>query len=257
MRAMVLKMLLLIVVLYAGACYYLYSTQEKKVFNRKYVEHIEPKIAKKIEFKTSDGKILDGAFTENGKNLPLVLYFGGNASNVITFLDDIATKIKDFNFIGFNYPGYGKSEGNPTQKNVLKYADEIYKKYQPDIVAGRSLGTTVAVYVASKNKAKKLLLITPIDSILNVAKAKYPYLPISMLLKEKFQADVWAKDLEAKVAIILVENENIVPKESVDNILKSIKNIVYKSTIKDVNHINLYSSKETIGKIKRALEKLQ
>ena len=256
MKAMVLKMLFLILALYIGASYYLYSTQKDKIFNRKYVQKITPKVAKKVEFKTSDGTVLEGAFVKNGNNLPLVLYFGGNGSNVISFLDDTATKIKDFNFIGFNYPGYGNSQGEPSQEKVIKYADEIYKKYKPDIVAGRSLGTAVAINVAATNRAKKVLLITPIDSILNIAKAKYPYLPVSMLLKEKFQADIWAKDLDAKVAVILVEDENIVPKKSVENILKSLKNVVYKTTIKGANHIDIYS-KDVAKELEKALKALQ
>jgi len=241
MKAMVLKMLFLILVLYIGASYYLYSTQTQKVFNKSRVKKIEPKIAKKIEFKTSDGTVLEGAFVKNGENLPLVLYFGGNGSNVINFLDDLASKIEGYNFIAFNYPGYANSQGSPNQEIVLKYANEIYKKYNPDIIAGRSLGSAVAINVAAKNQAKKLLLITPIDSILNIAKAKYPYLPVSILLKEKFQADIWAKDLNAKIAVILVENENIVPKKSVQNILSSLNNIVFKTTIKGANHLDIYS----------------
>jgi len=258
MKTMVFKMLFLILALYIGASYYLYSTQEDKVFNRKNVQKVEPKVAKKIEFKTSDGTILEGALVKNGTNLPLVLYFGGNGSNVINFLDNTAVKIKDFNFIGFNYPDYGNSQGKPTQDVVLKYANEIYKKYNPDIVAGRSLGTAVAINVAYKNRAKKLLLITPIDSILNIAKAKYPFLPVSLLLKEKFQADIWAKELkDTKVAVILVENENIVPKKSIENILSSLKNIVYKTTIKDANHMNIYSKENIADELEKALKALK
>jgi hypothetical protein len=257
MKTMVLKMLFLIVVLYIGACYFLYSTQVDKVFNKKHVETITPTKAKLIKFKTSDNTTLEGAFVNNGDNLPLVLYFSGNASNVIGFLDDTATKIKDYNFVGFNYPGYANSQGSPSQERVLKYANEIYAKYKPQIVAGRSIGTAVAINVAAKNSATKLLLITPIDSILNIAKSRYPYLPVSMLLKHKFQADIWAKNLKAKTSVILVEDENIVPKKSLDNILNILKDkIVFKTTLKELNHINIYS-KDISKSIKEALDALK
>jgi hypothetical protein len=256
MKNIVLRMLLLIIALYVGASYYLYSTQNEKVFNRKSLKSITPVNAKLIEFKTNDGLVLEGAFIKHGDNLPLVLYFGGNNGNVVGFLDEVASKIDNYNFVAFNYPGYANSQGKPSEQNVLKYANEIYAKYKPDIVAGRSLGTAVAIDVASKNSAPKLLLITPIDSILNIAKSRYPFLPISMLLKDKFQADIWAKNLKAKVAVVLVENENIVPKKSMDNILGVLgKRVIFKTTIKGANHIDIYSH-NIADTIKNALDSL-
>ncbi|NPA27493.1 MAG: alpha/beta hydrolase [Epsilonproteobacteria bacterium] len=255
MKSIVLKMFLLIIGLYIVISYYLYATQEQKIFNSKRVEKIEPKIAKKIEFKSSDGVVLEGGLVENKKGAPLVLYFGGNGSNVIWFLDMVASKIKDFNFIAFNYPGYGNSLGKPSEETILKYAQEIYKKYNPSIVVGRSLGSAVAIYVASKNPVKGLVLITPIDSIVNIAKARYPFLLVDYLVKHKFEANRWAKDIKAKVAVILVENENIVPKKSIENILNELKDkIVYKATIKEANHIDIYSYEQTIKELEKALK---
>jgi len=255
MKSMVLKMFFLILALYVGSCYYLYSTQADKIFNRAKVEPIVPKIVKVIKFKTSDNSVLEGAYVQNGKDLPLVLYFGGNASNVMGFLDDMATKIKGYNFVGFNYPGYANSQGVPSQESVLKYANEIYAKYKPAIIAGRSLGSAVAINIASQNNPKGIVLITPIDSILNIAKARYSLLPVSMLLKDKFQADIWAKSLKCKKAVILVEDENIVPEQNVKNILKALGKIDYKTTIKGVNHINMYS-KDISNELKTALDSI-
>ena len=151
--------LLVGIVIYFGAVIYLYVTQESKIFNRKWAKESVPKVAKKISFKTSDGIILEGAVTKNNENSPLVLYFSGNANNVIEFLDNIAPKIRGFNFIGFNYPGYAGSEGKPCEKCILKYSLEIFDKYKPDIIIGRSLGSAVAAYVASKRGIKNRLLI--------------------------------------------------------------------------------------------------
>jgi hypothetical protein len=97
-----LKFFLFFLFVYILACIYLYFIQENKIFNKKWAKPIEPKIAKKVYFRTSDGIKLEGAFTKKD-NLPLILYFSGNANNVIEFLDKIATKIKNYNFIGFNY----------------------------------------------------------------------------------------------------------------------------------------------------------
>ncbi len=257
MKNIVLRMLLFIILLYAGATYMLYSTQDSKIFVTSHLEKCNLTKAKEISFKTTDGITLKGAAITHSKNAPLVLYFGGNAENVECFVENVASKIPEYNFIAFNYPGYDKSQGKPTQERILKYALEIYKKYNPDIVIGRSLGSAVAIYVASKEPVKKLVLITPIDSILNIAKSKFPYLPISLLLKHKFEADKWIENVNANVALILVENENIVPKKNLENILSKIKNIKFKKEIKDVNHNNLYNSPKTIEVLKEAVDSLK
>jgi alpha/beta superfamily hydrolase len=254
MKFVVIKMLGLILFLYIGVNSYLYITQDEKIFNRKRVDKLEPKIAKRVEFNTTDGTILEGAFIENKKDAPLVLYFGGNANSVIPFLDNVASKIKDFNFIAFNYAGYGNSTGKPSEEVILKHSNEIYSRYKPEVVIGRSLGSTVAIYVASKNNPKGVVLITPFDSILNVAKAKYPFLLVEPILKHKFEANRWAKDLKSKVAVILVENENIIPQNSLDNILNILSDkIVYKKSVKGVDHINIYS-KDISKELKEAIE---
>ena len=63
-------LLLTLTTLYFGSIIYLYITQDNKIFNKKYAKPYTPKVAKKIYFKTSDGLKLEGAFTNNGDNLP-------------------------------------------------------------------------------------------------------------------------------------------------------------------------------------------
>jgi len=238
--------------LYFGAVIYLYATQDNKIFNRKWAKPYEPTIAKKITFKTSDGIVLEGAYIENGKNLPLVLYFSGNANNVIEFLEKTAPKIKNYNFIGFNYPGYAGSEGKPCEKCILKYALEVFDSYSPDIVMGRSLGSAVAAYVASKRNIKKLVLITPFDSIVNIAKSKYPFLPVEKLVKYKFNEAEWIKKTNVPVSILLVKNDDVIPQKSIDNLLNNIPDLHKKVVISGVKHGNIYEYKD----IEKVIEKL-
>jgi pimeloyl-ACP methyl ester carboxylesterase len=239
--------------IYILSCIYLYLIQDRKVFNKKWAKPIESKIAKKIYFTTSDGIKLEGAFTKNGDNLPLVLYFSGNANNVIEFLDKIAPKIKNFNFIGFNYPGYAGSEGKPCEECIEKYALEIYDKYKPDIIIGRSLGTAVASYVASKRKVKGIILITPFDSIENIAKKKYPIFPISLLLKYKFKEAEYISKTKATVVIIALKHDDIIPEKSLNNLIKHIKNLKKIIYIDGVKHGYIYEYPKIIEILKNAL----
>ncbi len=241
--------IILLLTVYIGINIYFYLTQEKKIFKSRYSKEFIPHKLKPIYFTTSDNVKLEGGYIKNGENLPLILYFSGNANNVLEFLEKTATKIKEFNFIAFNYPGYGKSQGTPSEKTILKYALEIANYYNPDIIVGRSLGSAIATYVASKTD-KKLVLITPFDSILNIAKSKYPFLPIKLLLKHKFKEFQWIKKVNQPVNILAVENDEIIPQKNLENLLKNIPNLNKLKIINNTSHAEIYKHPNIINILK-------
>lgn len=251
-----IKFLLFFFSVYVLICVYLYLIQDKKVFNKKWAKPIEPKIAEKISFTASDGICLEGAITKNGENLPLVLYFGGNANNVIEFLDKVATKIKNFNFLGFNYPGYAKSQGKPCERCIEKYALEIFDKYKPDYLIGRSLGTTVASFVASKRNVKGIVLITPFDSIENIAKSKYPIFPVSLLLKYKFNEAEFISKTNVPVAVIALKHDDVIPQNALKNLLKHVKNLKKVVFLDGVKHGFIYEHPKIVEVLKKSLNSL-
>ena len=222
---------------------YFYFTQDKKIFNRIWAVPVEVKNVKKVFFKTSQGCVLEGGYLKNVKNGKLVLYFGGNANNVFEFLDNIAPNLKRYNFISFNYPGYSNSECTPSEEGILKAAVEIYDKYKPDIIMGRSLGSAVAAYTAFKKNPEGVLLVTPFDSIAEIAKDKYPFLPVGILLKHKFEEYKWIGKYKGKVNVLLVEKDDIIPEKSIEKLLKSIPDL--QKTVKiNTSHSDVYKHKE-------------
>ncbi|WP_338388438.1 alpha/beta hydrolase [Caminibacter mediatlanticus] len=198
--------------------------------------------------------LLEGGYVENKKDAKVVLYFGGNSNNVLEFLENIATQIKDFNFIAFNYPGYGNSQGLPSEEKILKYSIEIFDKYKPQIIIGRSLGTAVASYAASKRDIEKLILITPFDSIENIAKSKYSFLPVKYILKHKFKEIDWIKKVKTHVYVILSEIENIVPKKSLKSILSNIPNLKNFYIIKNSTHGNILQNEDFVNILEKILK---
>lgn len=249
------KILIFIVTIYLLALAYLYFWQDKLIFLNRYANAYTPTVAKLIEFKTSDGLKLEGGYVEHKKGLPLVVYFGGNAANVLYFLDDIASKIKEYNFVSFNYPGYANSEGKPSEKEILKYALEITKKYKPKYIIGRSLGTAVASFVASKQELNSLLLITPFDSIEEVAQSKYPIFPIKLLLRHKFQELSWLQSTKAKeVNALFVKNDEVIPLKNIEHLKKSVK--FNKIEVIDATHNSIYEYKDILNKIKNLIKEI-
>jgi len=247
------KILLFIATIYMLALAYLYFWQDKLIFKNIYANSYMPQRAKLIEFTTSDGLKLEGGYLEHKKGLPLVLYFGGNAANVLYFLDDTASKIKGYNFIAFNYPGYANSEGKPSEEKILKYALEIAKKYKPQHIIGRSLGTAVASYVASKIEIDRLLLITPFDSIADVAQSKYPIFPIKLLVKHKFNELEWLKNSKAKqINAIFVKNDEVIPLKNIEQLKNSVK--FNKTLTIDSSHNYIYEDKNISRQIEALLK---
>ena len=77
---------------------------------------------------------------------------------------------------------------------------------------GRSLGSGVAVHLSAKRNVDKLILVTPFDSILNVAKNIYWMFPISMLLKDKYESWQKVADIDADSLLLVAEYDQVVPK---------------------------------------------
>ena len=102
----------------------------------------------------------------------LLLYFHGNADN----LQRWANYFEDFTSLGYDvmgidYPGYGKSDGRPTEQFIYESADSAFhwarEHYAIDsiVIYGRSLGCAPASYLNSKYESKLLLLETPFHSL--------------------------------------------------------------------------------------------
>lgn len=144
-----------------------------------------------------DGVTINGLYAPGKENKPAFLIFHGNAGN-ITHRDIF---LQGFNKLGcsvllVDYHGYGKSEGSPSEKNLyldgeasLKWLSEK-KQFKPAqiILFAKSLGSGVAIELATKNKFKGLILETPFSSIPSVARSHFPYncFPVEYMTIDKF-----------------------------------------------------------------------
>jgi pimeloyl-ACP methyl ester carboxylesterase len=145
-----------------------------------------------------------------------IIYFGGNAENVAQNIPLFKTVFAQTPVYLVNYRGYGGSSGSPTEQalfaDALAVFDYVHARHPEVSVIGRSLGSGVAVYLAAMRDVKKMVLVTPYDSIENVAKAVYPAFPISLLLKDKFASNRRIGGLKIPVLFILAENDDVVPR---------------------------------------------
>jgi fermentation-respiration switch protein FrsA (DUF1100 family) len=159
-----------------------------------------------IDFKTADGQTLNGWFAPAKDARITVLYFHGNAGNISHRLH----KVKFFhemgvNFFIFDYRGYGKSTGTPGEKGLYSDAQAAYdyvaSRNDVDnnkiVVYGKSLGGPVAADLCVNRKAAALILEGSFASVVLRAQQLYPFLPMRLLVVQKY-------DTMAKVKHLLI-----------------------------------------------------
>ncbi|WP_435625621.1 alpha/beta hydrolase [Flagellimonas sp.] len=146
-----------------------------------------------------------------------ILYFHGNAGDLSRW-GEIAIRFVDFNYdvIVMDYRGYGKSTGERSETKLLEDAQLFYEytgKIFPSekiVVYGRSLGASIATFVASKNKVGKLILETPFYNLTDVAEERFPLLPMKTILKYKLASNKYIQQVQAPIRIFHGTEDRVV-----------------------------------------------
>ncbi|MGA7392963.1 MAG: alpha/beta fold hydrolase [Terrimicrobiaceae bacterium] len=122
------------------------------------------------------------------------------------------------------YPGYGGRSGTSTEQSLVAAAvNAIDLIGQPVVLFGESLGTGVACAAASQRtgSVSGLLLLTPFDSLVSVARKHYPWAPVSLILRDRYDSSRVLQDLRLPLAIIVAEGDDIVPVDSATRLFES------------------------------------
>jgi hypothetical protein len=215
--------LLLIAALALGIPAWAWFSQESLLFFPQPVAstaHL-PARASPLEIIAADGTHLRG-WIVRGAGVPAatVMYFGGNAEEVSWTISD-ARWPRDWTIVGVNYRGYGTSEGKPGEPELtadaLAIYDAITKRDDVDphriVVFGRSLGTAIAAHLAARRLVAGAILVSPYDSMTAIGKLHYPWLPVSLLLRHRFDAVPDAKQNNMPMLAIVGGADSIIPPE--------------------------------------------
>jgi hypothetical protein len=149
-----------------------------------------------------------------------LLYFGGNGEDVNSSLGDLVAAFPDRSIYLMHYRGYGGSTGKPTEPalvaDALSLFDEVRAQHDDVVAVGRSLGSGVAIQLASQRPVSRLVLVTPYDSVLNVASSRFRYFPVRWLLLDKFESWRYAAAVTAPTLIIAAEDDESIPRASTE-----------------------------------------
>jgi pimeloyl-ACP methyl ester carboxylesterase len=149
-----------------------------------------------------------------------LIYFGGNAEDVAGNVEAFADAFPGHSLFLVNYRGYGGSSGRPTESGLRADALAVFdhvRQAHPDIaVVGRSLGSGVAVALASARPVDRLVLVTAYDSLVNVAREYFGWLPVGLLMKDRYDSAALARAVQAPVLIVVAAQDEIIPRSRSD-----------------------------------------
>lgn len=178
-----------------------------------------------VTFETADGLRLSGwFFTVSGSPPPItVLVFNGNGGNR-AHRGPLAAALRrqGLQVLLVDYRGYGENPGTPSKDGLAAdaRAARAYLAGRSDVdlsrlvYFGESLGTAVAVDLAADHPPAAMILRSPFTSVADVGQHHYPFLPVRLLLRDRFAPIDQIRRIQSPLLVIAGGQDRIVPVES-------------------------------------------
>ena len=240
----------IIICIYLVICALLYIFQDKVIFfPEKLSAEYEFRFARDFEEKyfqiDEDTKLNAIHFLAKNKK-GTILYFHGNAGSLDGW-GDVATEFVDLGYDVLlpDYREFGKSTGPFSEQALYDDARFLYdfllaeNEAQDIVIYGRSLGTGVAVDLASKVKAKQLILETPFGNFPQMAQERFKIFPVKSLLKYQFRNDLKIKKITCPIHIFHGTKDQVVPYSESQQLIRILEDESILTTLPNGGHNNL------------------
>lgn len=194
-----------------------------------------------------------------GKKKALI-YFGGSSESIELRMDILKKNFPDHTIYLMPYRGFGpnrlhKMEESGIKRDACRLYEYVSRVHSKVDLIGRSLGTGMAIHVASKYNVENVALITPYDSILEVARHRYMFIfPVGKLLHDKFESWRDASFVKSKLCVISAKTDYVTPIvrwQRLETFLTNVSGISH-CFIDNTNHTNIVESQETWNVIKES-----
>jgi uncharacterized protein len=192
--------------------------------------------AQEVELKAADGEYSLAWHIAPRGDRTVILYFHGNGGALRDRVERFGKLARDgFGLVALEYRGYGGNTGTPTEAGLVADAEAAYAyaaaRYpaRQIVLWGESLGSGVAVALATRKPVARVILEAPFTSAVAVAAAHYWYLPVGLLMKDQFRSDAVIGNVTAPVLILHGARDQVVPfimGERMFELTKSPKHIV-------------------------------
>jgi alpha-beta hydrolase superfamily lysophospholipase len=268
MKYLLLSVLAIVLVLYIIGCAFLYFKQEALLF---YPQKLPatyqfnfPQEHTEFPITAADGTRLSGLLFKAPVAKGLVFFLHGNGGSLAGWGDVAATYTRlGYDVFLLDYRGYGKSGGTITsQAQLLADVEAAYEQvkagYSEDaiVIAGYSLGTGPATWLASRHQPKLLLLHAPYYSLADMAArtvAVWPVLP-NWLLRYPLPTNAFIKQVQAPIILFHGDHDELIPYNSSVQLKALAKSSSQLITIKGAEHNGLIDTPQYQEAIRRILQ---
>jgi uncharacterized protein len=181
------------------------------------------RLVEAVKFQTEDGLTLQAWFVpaiSPDRDRPTVLFLPGNAGHR-AMRAPLASRLAErgISTLLVDYRGYGDNPGAPSEEGLARDARAALQYLQSHrgvdlsriVFFGESLGTGVAVRLASEHPPAALILRSPFTSLTNVGRHHYAFLPVRLLLRDAFRSDEKMAHLAVPLLVIAARHDTIVP----------------------------------------------
>jgi uncharacterized protein len=222
----------------------LYHPNENNYFGDKLKVDVE-----EVQIRTSDNISLLGWFHKKDLNkFKTIVYFHGNAGKLENRIHKLNHfKDMDVNFLIISWRGFSGNSGKPSEqglyrdgKSAIDWLKNMGLTEKDIILYGESLGTGIATQIAQNKKFAGLILETPFTSMVDTAKNIYPYIPVGILLKDKYENEKKIKNINMPVLVMHGEADQIVPFKMGKKIYEIANQPKYSYFTKNDNHMMEY-----------------
>ncbi|WP_267225246.1 alpha/beta hydrolase [Dyella silvae] len=226
----------LALLLYAALCTSLALGQRREIYHP---EATWP-VRQSPDFElTREGVRLRGWVVNPGKAKAL-LYFGGNGERIEDARADLAQWLPDRTIYLLAYRGYAASEGEASEAALIGDATALFDRVAPRhtavAVLGRSLGSGVAVQLAAQRPVERLVLVTPFDSLVRVAGDYLPWVPVNLLMRERFESWRYVAAIRCPVLVIRAEQDEIIAAVRTAALIRAFPTPPAEQVVADAGH---------------------
>ena len=258
----ILQLLIIIALVYFTVVVSIYFYQRNLLYHPNENNYSGDKLTVDVEnvkIQTSDNLSLNGWFHKKDlQNFKTLVFFHGNAGT----LDNRIYKLNhfkdiDINFLIIAWRGFSGNKGKPTEealyidgRSAVEWIINKGVREENIILYGESLGTGIATEIAQSKNYAGLILETPFTSMIAAAKNFYPYLPVSLLLKDRYENEKKIKNINIPIMVLHGKKDTIVPFLMGKKIFEIAKEPKYSYFTEYDNHMMEYDE-QLITALKR------
>lgn len=272
------KLILILTVAYVAVVALMYATQTSTLFPTRLATAVGPPLPAtvvRLEVATADGEQLTGVHIPSEPIPPpwdgesqtserlVVLGFGGNAWNAENLATYLHGLYPHADVVAFHYRGYAPSTGKPGTAALLTDAPLVYDHVvealgaRRIVAVGLSIGAGVAAHLAAKRPLVGLILVTPFDSLENLAREHFPWVPVGWLLRHRLSTIDPLRALDIPVALIAAGADTIVPPRRTEPVRQTISTLILDRTIARTDHNDLYQHPDFRAAMIEALARME